>query len=169
MTDSEKQCIVFTGIPDSSEFRNFQDQVKNKLNANIQKFITNKVSLVVYKQDEKNGSKIKKAKDNGIDCVPLDEFVEAHNLIFHKLEKHSIKNEKKSKKNNTSDYILSSDSDTDNQEIQSLKQDISYFNNEIIYFEKSNEHLKEIIRRNDLHIEEHNKHKNLLCEKLKSI
>lgn len=170
MVDSQKQCIVFTGISKSKEFDNFKNQVKKKLNADILQSVTNRVSLLVYKLNEKNDEKkIDKAKKNGIECVPLDEFVEAHNLEFKQIKISDIKEPKQSNREEHKNYIQSSDSDEENEEKMSLKQDIEHIKKEIKFYENSINNLNEIITRFNDNINHQNHHLQFLTDKLNKI
>lgn len=167
MADSQKQCIVFSGISKSIEFENFKKQVKIKLNADILQSITNRVSLFVYKVNEKNDEKkINKAKKNGIVCIPLDEFIEAHNLEFKKIKIEDIKKPVTSSKKEQEDYIQSSDSDSENSEKNSLLVDIEHIKEEIKFYENSIKNLNEIITRYTDNIKDQNRHLQFLTDKL---
>lgn len=170
MADSQKQCIVFTGISKSVEFDNFKKQVREKLNADILQSVTNRVSLLVYKVNEKNDEKkIEKAKKSGIECVPLDEFIEAHKLEFRQIKIENIKKPKQSFNEKKEDYIQSSDSDEDNLVKKSLLGAIENIKKEIKFYSNSIENLNEIIKRYTDNIKDQNIHLQSLTDKLKEI
>ena len=170
MVDSQKQCIVFIGISNSAELDNLKKQVREKLKADVIQSITIRVSLLVYKVNDKNDEKkIDKAKKIGIECVPLDEFVEAHKLEFKQIKVESIKKPKQSSKGEQENYIQSSDSDEENPMKISLKKDIEHFKKEIKFYENSIDNLNEIIIRHTNDIKESNRHIQLITDKLNKI
>lgn len=160
-----RKCIVFSGTPSKDEKKNFSDfaefekLVKEKLDVDILKSVTSKVSQVIFLPNEKKDMKIKKAQEMGIDVIPIDEFLDTHDLTYNPKtinSKNTIKKTKKSPsaKKNKEEFIQSSDSEEDNEskkviEKKNLIELIKKTTDEINYHENIKVHLEQIILRSE--------------------